>query len=159
MDLPELFSLLPFNVCLLRGWPMNERRNLPTNTVIPFNIGPRVHIVKRKCKEPANEVYLRYKNLRYLPGRESVQKNLGPYTMYTVLSTIHVCCRQCKVMPRVPQCLSPRPNGDPHPLSRQRVCPSTGTKGGGGHTRLRVRGGGPNLDDGRKSLALCLLVL
>ncbi len=27
-----------------------------------------------------------------------------------------------------------------HPLSRQRVCPSTRTKGGGGHTRLLVRG-------------------
>jgi len=42
----------------------------------------------------------------------------------------------------------------PPPLS------SLGTKGwgGGGHTRLRVRGwGSPNSDDWRKSLALCLL--
>jgi hypothetical protein len=32
------------------------------------------------------------------------------------------------------------------------------TKGGGGHTRLRVRGwGSPNSDDWRESLELCLL--
>jgi hypothetical protein len=44
------------------------------------------------------------------------------------------------------------------PLSRQRVCPSPQNRGGGGHTRLRVRGwGSPNSDDWRKSLALCLL--
>ncbi len=43
------------------------------------------------------------------------------------------------------------------PLSRQRVWPSPRI-GGGGHTRLRVRGwGSPNFDDWRKSLALCLL--
>ncbi len=43
------------------------------------------------------------------------------------------------------------------PLSRQRVCPSPRT-GGGGHTRLRVRGwGSSNSDDWRKSLVLCLL--
>ncbi len=45
-----------------------------------------------------------------------------------------------------------------HPLSRQRVCPSPGIKGGGGHTRLRARGWrSPNSDDWRKSLAVCLL--
>ncbi len=44
-----------------------------------------------------------------------------------------------------------------HPLSRQQVCPSSLTEGGG-HTRLRVRGrGSPDSDDWRKSLALCLL--
>jgi hypothetical protein len=37
-------------------------------------------------------------------------------------------------------------------FSRSRVCPTPGTKGGGGHTRLRVRGwGSPNSDDWRKS--------
>ncbi len=38
-----------------------------------------------------------------------------------------------------------------HPLSRQRVCPSTQNRGGG-HTRLRVRGwGSSNFDDWRKA--------
>ncbi len=38
------------------------------------------------------------------------------------------------------------------------MCPSPRTGGGGGHTRLRVRGwGSPNSDDWRKSLAICLL--
>ncbi len=46
--------------------------------------------------------------------------------------------------------------GISQPLSRQRVCPSP-QNGGGGHTRLQVRGwGSPNADDWR-SLALCLL--
>jgi hypothetical protein len=60
---------------------------------------------------------------------------------------------------RVPQCTSPRRNWDsPHPFSRQRLCPSPRTKGGGGHTRRRARGwGSPNSDDWRKSLALSLL--
>jgi hypothetical protein len=47
------------------------------------------------------------------------------------------------------------------PLSRQRVCLSLRTKGGGGggHTRLLVRGcGSCNSDDWRKSLALCLKI-
>jgi hypothetical protein len=44
-------------------------------------------------------------------------------------------------VPRVPQCLFPRPNWDPRlPLPQARVSPP-GTKGGG-HTRLRVRGWG-----------------
>ncbi len=30
----------------------------------------------------------------------------------------------------IPQCLSPRPNWDPPPVSRKRVCPLPGTKGG-----------------------------
>ncbi len=38
--------------------------------------------------------------------------------------------------------------GNPHPLSRKLV-PPPGTKGGGVHTRLQLRGwGGPNSDDG-----------
>jgi hypothetical protein len=47
-----------------------------------------------------------------------------------------------------------------HPPSLASECaPPPGTKGGGGgHTRLRVRGwGSPNSDVRRKSLALCLL--
>jgi hypothetical protein len=59
---------------------------------------------------------------------------------------------------RSPQCPSPRPIWDPHTLSRKRVCPPPRTKKGLGHTRLRVRGWvGPNSDDSRKSLGLCLL--
>ncbi len=47
----------------------------------------------------------------------------------------------------------------PPPPSPASACaPPPGTKGWGGHTRLRVRGwGSPNSDDWRKSLALCLL--
>ncbi len=48
----------------------------------------------------------------------------------------------------VPQCLSPRPNWDPHhPLYRKRVCPLSSNRRGR-NTRLRVRGwGGPNSDN------------
>jgi hypothetical protein len=45
---------------------------------------------------------------------------------------------------RVPQCLSPRRNWDPHPLTRKRVWALWGW-------------GGPNSDDWRKSLVLRLL--
>jgi hypothetical protein len=45
--------------------------------------------------------------------------------------------------------------GPSHPLSRKRGCPPWTKEG---YTRLRVRGwGGPNSDDWRKSLVLCLL--
>jgi hypothetical protein len=57
--------------------------------------------------------------------------------------------------------MSPRWNWDsPTPSLTSECAPTPGTKGlgGGGHTRLRVRGwGSPNSDDWRKSLALCLL--
>ncbi len=51
-------------------------------------------------------------------------------------------------VPRVPQCLSPRPKWDPPPPLRKRMCPSPRNQRGG-HTRLRVRGVGGG---GRKSL-------
>jgi hypothetical protein len=57
---------------------------------------------------------------------------------------------QSTCIPRVPQCLSPRRIGTRYPLSRKKVCPPTS---------LRVwGGGGPNSDDWRKSLVLCLLL-
>jgi hypothetical protein len=63
-------------------------------------------------------------------------------------------------MPRVPQCLSPRPSemGPPPPLPQASMSPPEPKEGG--HIRLRVRewGGGPNSDDWRKSQELCLLV-
>ncbi len=43
--------------------------------------------------------------------------------------------------PRVPQCLSPRPHWDPHPLSRKRVCPSPWSQRGGKHAPQGVGGG------------------
>jgi hypothetical protein len=54
--------------------------------------------------------------------------------------------------------MSPRQNWDfPNPLSPASV-PLQQNRGGGGHTRLRVRGwGSPNADDLKKSLALWLL--
>jgi hypothetical protein len=64
---------------------------------------------------------------------------------------------QSTYLPRVPQCLSPRPNWD-LPPPRKRVCPSPGTKGGGVAHSPAVRGWeGPNSDNWRKSLALLLL--
>jgi hypothetical protein len=57
---------------------------------------------------------------------------------------------QSTYIPRVPQGLSPGPNWDPHPLSRKQVCPPPEPK-------IDDGGGGPNSDDWRKSLALCLL--
>jgi hypothetical protein len=56
----------------------------------------------------------------------------------------------------VPQCLSPRPNGTPLPplpLPQASVSLS-GTKGGGTHSHAGK--GGPNSDDWRNSLGLCL---
>jgi hypothetical protein len=60
---------------------------------------------------------------------------------------------------RVPHCMYLCRNwGSLPPLSPTSVPLPPEPKGGGGHTRLRVRGwGSPNSDDGRKSLALCLL--
>jgi hypothetical protein len=57
--------------------------------------------------------------------------------------------------------MSPRRNWDSPTPSLASECdppPAEPGTGGGGHTRLRVRGwGSPNADDWRKSLALCLL--
>jgi hypothetical protein len=54
--------------------------------------------------------------------------------------------------------MSPRRNWDSPNPSLANECALLPEPGGGGHTRLRVRGwGSPNSDDLRKSLALCLL--
>ncbi len=83
------------------------------------------------------------------------------YTFFTIinifsLSTVDPRSKYI-IVPRVTQCLCPSSKlGPSNPLFRKRVCPSRNQRGG--HTRLRVRGGGcPNSDDWRKSLALCLL--
>ncbi len=64
-------------------------------------------------------------------------------------------------IPRVPESLSLRWNWDPPPPLPQMSVLPPGTKawrGGGVHTRLRVRGwGSPNSDDWRESLVLTLL--
>jgi hypothetical protein len=63
------------------------------------------------------------------------------------------CISQRTYIPRVPQCLSPRPNWDPlSPASEKCFFPPK-PKGGGVHTRLRVR----EWDGWRKSLVFCLL--
>ncbi len=64
---------------------------------------------------------------------------------------------QSTYMPRVPQCLSPSPNRDPPPLLPQASVSPPRNQRGRGHTRLRVRGWGPNSDDWKQSLVLCQL--
>jgi hypothetical protein len=61
---------------------------------------------------------------------------------------------------RVPQCMSRRPNGDPHPLSRKWVCtapPPPPEPKGGTHSPAGKGRGGPNSDYWRKRVAPCLL--
>ncbi len=54
--------------------------------------------------------------------------------------------------------MSPRRNKDSPNPSLASECAPPPRPGGGGHTRLQVRGwGSPNFDDWSKSLALCLL--
>ncbi len=56
------------------------------------------------------------------------------------------------------QCLSPLLNWDPPPPLPQASVPPR-TKGGGGHHRLSAKGeGGPNSDDWRKCLVLCIRI-
>jgi hypothetical protein len=57
------------------------------------------------------------------------------------------------------KCMFPRRNWDLPTSSPASECaPLPEPKGGGGHTRLRVRGwGSPNSDDWRTSLTLCIL--
>ncbi len=50
--------------------------------------------------------------------------------------------------------ISNRPNWDIHPLTRKRVYPTPFGSGGGGHTRLRERVGGPNSDEGTDNVVL-----
>ncbi len=66
------------------------------------------------------------------------------------------------ILPRVPECLSLRPNWLlPPPLPQASVSPPPElepTGGGGGKIRLRVRGrGGANSDNWREALTLCIL--
>jgi hypothetical protein len=70
---------------------------------------------------------------------------------WAVNHKVHICA------PRVTQCLSPRPNWDPHPLSCKRVGPPPPETKGGQHLPAGEEAGGPNSDDWRKGLALCLL--
>jgi hypothetical protein len=64
---------------------------------------------------------------------------------------------QSTYIPRVPQCLSTRPNWDPPAPSPASECvPIPGTKGGGNTLACKWGGGGvPIPDDLKKSLALC----
>jgi hypothetical protein len=61
-------------------------------------------------------------------------------------------------IPRVPQCLRPRPNWDPPPaLSQANVSPPPKQKEGT-HSPADERVGGPNSNDWKKSLAFCFLL-
>ncbi len=66
----------------------------------------------------------------------------------------HLLHPQSTNIPRVPQCLSPRPNWDPSPPLPLASVSSPEPKGE--HTRLRVGRWGPISDDWRKSLELCI---
>jgi hypothetical protein len=75
-----------------------------------------------------------------------------------LLSCASTTCLVVKVQLGVPQCMSPRQNWDSPNPSLASECGPPPRTGGGGHTRLRVRGwGSHNSDDWRKSLTLCLL--
>jgi len=51
------------------------------------------------------------------------------------MSSVRPLKAQSTYKPRVPQCPSPRPNWDPHPLARKRVCPPRKSEPQGGtHT-------------------------
>ncbi len=69
----------------------------------------------------------------------------GCYSRISVNSSWSMAVPQNTYIPRVPQCLSPCWNWDP-PLPPASECvPTPELKGGGGHTRLRVKGwGSPN---------------
>jgi hypothetical protein len=65
---------------------------------------------------------------------------------------------QSTYITRVPQCLSPRPNWDSRTPSPARECvPPAEPKWEGTHSPAGEGVEGPNLDDWRKSLVLCLL--
>jgi hypothetical protein len=66
------------------------------------------------------------------------------HSTYTVYLEIHSFCPIVRI-------------GTSQPLSRKRVCPPPGTKSGDTLSCGWRCGGGPNKDDWRKSLALCLL--
>ncbi len=80
------------------------------------------------------------------------------YGASTPHNTVHIFL----VNPRVPQCLPPRRNCDPPPTPLPQASMSPPEPKGGGQPRLRVRGWlsnlGPNSNDWRKSLALCLQI-
>jgi hypothetical protein len=78
---------------------------------------------------------------------------LSSMLMYFLSLIVLRLVPQSTYLYRVPQCMSPRRNGDSPslPLSRQRVCPSPRYQRGRGRTRLRVRDwGSPNSDDWKK---------
>jgi hypothetical protein len=93
---------------------------------------------------------------------EDILHPLPPH-VYTVLGgwavvyTVGKLSSQSTYVPRVTQCLFPRPYWDllptPSPASE---CILPFRTGGGGHPPLCVRGVGPNSDDCRECIALCL---
>jgi hypothetical protein len=79
----------------------------------------------------------------YLAWRAGMSDSVVPKYLYIKSTTVYVPSSELGLY---------------QPLYRQRVCHSPQNRGGGGQTRLRLRGwGSPNSDDLRKSLALCLL--
>jgi hypothetical protein len=80
------------------------------------------------------------------------------WTVLYIFVYNRACASSQSTYIRVPQCLSPRPNWDPPPpLPQESVSPRD--QRGGHHSPAgeEVGGGGPKLDDWRKSLALCLI--
>jgi hypothetical protein len=86
--------------------------------------------------------------------------NLGLYSVLRLYSTSYVAYQaQSTYIPRVPQCLSPRPNWDPPPpLPQESVSPPPRpTYLAITRTACQHEREGLNSDDWRKSPALCLL--
>jgi hypothetical protein len=77
---------------------------------------------------------------------------------WAVVYTVGKLSSQSTYIPRVTQCLFPRPYWDllPTPSPASECILPFRTVGEGGHPRLCVRGVGPNSDDWRECIALCL---
>jgi hypothetical protein len=121
---------------------------IPRNRLGMASVIPRKKVLIPRHSEVCRRVNSEARNGRKWHEKISSAKNPAPAnridsTKYIYIQSTTVCVPLSELV------LS-------HPLFRQRMCPSP-RRGGGGHTRLRVKGWSPNSDDWRKSLALCLI--
>ncbi len=135
--------------------------NMPAGTIYLSLMGNKITIpAKDNKKEKHQDRRLRLLivcDTEAFPESTVSQRSIGYSTVIFVLLILG--CGNSYVethkVPRVPQCLSPRPKQDPSPASEFALL---GTKWEGTHSPAGEGAGGPpNSDDWRKSLVLCLL--